>query len=133
MLLPSQALTLEEVTAMTRSINQERVETEEPLRDGDPLASVDLENFTPIYQRNGTLCYFVDLGLFHKSIVFYDTKKLVYFTNESFPEIDSKKCCTNKILNLDDVDRTGPVGVVRYQQWRSSPLQLIAVRYGLCK
>ena len=40
-------------------------------------------------------------GLFHKSIVFYDTKKLVYFTIKSFPENDRKKCCTNKILNLE--------------------------------
>ena len=41
------------------------------------------------------------MGLFHKSIVFYDTKKLVYFTIKSFPENDRKKCCTNKILNLE--------------------------------
>ena len=59
MLLPSQALTLDDVTAMIRSINLERVETEEPLRDGDSLAGVDLE-FTPVYGRNGTLSYFLD-------------------------------------------------------------------------
>ena len=46
-------------------------------------------------------CLMIIKGLFHKSIVFYDTKKLVYFTIKSFPENDRKKCCTNKILNLE--------------------------------
>ena len=40
-------------------------------------------------------------GLFHNlSIVFYDTKKLVYFKNKIFPENNRKKVCTNEILNL---------------------------------
>ena len=42
------------------------------------------------------------MGLFHKSIVFYDTKKLVYFTIKSFPENDRKKCCTNLARSWPD-------------------------------
>ena len=56
-------------------------------------------NFYEEFERNPPIKE--ALGPFHKSIVFYDTKKLVYFTNKSFPENDRKKCCTNKILNLE--------------------------------
>ena len=67
-------------------------------RFGLGVTSRDLSMALPVLQTFLCKC---PLGLFHKSIVFYDTKKLVYFTIKSFPENDRKKCCTNKILNLE--------------------------------